>query len=140
MTKKCASCSTIKNVSEFGKNGLKKDGLQTYCKPCMKKANNTHYQKSKKKYKDNARNFKLKIRKFLAEFKTGKPCKDCNQIYPHYVMDFDHLSDKKYGIAKTIGSKSIETLMLEIAKCELVCSNCHRIRTWDRKEQTKLGR
>ena len=67
----------------------------------------------------------------------NKPCQDCNQRFPHYVMDFDHVRGlKKYNVASLASStKSWETVQAEIDKCDLVCSNCHRIRTWARGKQ-----
>jgi hypothetical protein len=47
-------------------------------------------------------------------------------------MDFDHVGeDKLMNIAKMAGL-SWARIEAEIAKCEVVCSNCHRIRTWQR--------
>lgn len=61
------------------------------------------------------------------------PCKDCGQNFPPYVMDFDHVSGiKKFSIANKVGG-TWKALTEEIAKCEVVCSNCHRIRTWQRR-------
>lgn len=63
------------------------------------------------------------------EQEKSKPCKDCGKSYPYYVMDFDHVRGEK---RKNLGAVYIwkrETLEAEIAKCDLVCSNCHRIRT-----------
>ena len=59
------------------------------------------------------------------------PCMDCGVRYPHYVMDFDHRDrdDKEYNLAAIHKSASVEKLMKEIAKCDVVCANCHRIRT-----------
>lgn len=59
------------------------------------------------------------------------PCKDCGKIYPYYVMDFDHRdkNDKINDISKMARS-SLNNLMKEIAKCDIVCANCHRIRTF----------
>jgi len=47
-------------------------------------------------------------------------------------MDFDHLRDKKYNISNMVCSDYGVALMEEIEKCELVCANCHRIRTQKR--------
>lgn len=44
-------------------------------------------------------------------------------------MDFDHLSDKTSSINKLVTNGSMKKLLVEIAKCEIVCSNCHRSRT-----------
>lgn len=56
------------------------------------------------------------------------PCMDCGNKFPPECMDFDHLGNKY----KTIGqlrSHAWETVLKEIEKCDLICSNCHRIRT-----------
>ena len=47
-------------------------------------------------------------------------------------MDFDHLRDKKFNISNSMGMPEA-ALLAEIAKCEVVCSNCHRIRTEKRR-------
>jgi hypothetical protein len=52
-------------------------------------------------------------------------------------MDFDHIDVKKQNIAKLVNSEaSIKTIKQEMAKCQLVCSNCHRLRTWLRMQQS----
>lgn len=56
------------------------------------------------------------------------PCADCGNRYPPYVMDFDHKGNKDYNVGNMKGM-SPETILLEIAKCDVVCANCHRIRT-----------
>ena len=57
------------------------------------------------------------------------PCADCGVEYPACVMDFDHKgSEKKFQISnRYVGSLS--KLLAEIGKCDVVCANCHRIRT-----------
>ncbi len=61
------------------------------------------------------------------------PCTDCGERYPYYVMDFDHLRDKARNVG-TMAQRavSLATLQLELDKCEVVCSNCHRERTQSR--------
>ncbi len=62
------------------------------------------------------------------------PCEDCNVYYPPYVMDFDHLYSKKINIAEApIRWNSVSRLLAEIDKCDVVCSNCHRVRTYLRR-------
>lgn len=59
------------------------------------------------------------------------PCTDCGGEFPPYVMDFDHKGDagKDFWILQRAGAVSRERLMNEIAKCDVVCANCHRART-----------
>lgn len=66
------------------------------------------------------------------------PCMDCNKKYPSFVMDFDHRdpSTKCFHISKpkfrTKNQK--QELIDEIMKCDVVCANCHRIRTFVKED------
>ncbi len=70
-------------------------------------------------------------RELLARAKNA-PCADCGQFFPACVMDFDHRDPaQKVGhVGRMKFTASPEELEAEIAKCDLVCANCHRIRTW----------
>lgn len=74
----------------------------------------------------------LRYRKRMAEFvraEKDKPCMDCGAKYPHYVMDFDHVRGVKVDNISAM-LVSPKKMAEEIAKCDLVCANCHRARTW----------
>lgn len=62
------------------------------------------------------------------------PCADCEHQYGPHVMDFDHVRGRKIA---NIGSGrfhgSMRALRKEIAKCDVVCSNCHREREYRRR-------
>jgi hypothetical protein len=74
-----------------------------------------------------------KIREIVIEAKN-KACLDCDRFYPSYVMTFDHVKgEKKFNIGEaTARAKSIKALLEEIDKCEVVCHNCHAVRTHGR--------
>lgn len=73
-------------------------------------------------------------RKRLQEMKEASPCTDCGVNYPYYVMQYDHVSgEKDKDLSYLITAASWERIMIEIAKCELVCANCHSIRSWRRQ-------
>ncbi len=91
-----------------------------------------HYYANKQTYIDKAYKKRQAVRDWVNNIKTITPCTDCGVKYPYYVMDFDHLTDKKVLISKVINSGSWKQTKDEIEKCELVCSNCHRIRTFNR--------
>jgi hypothetical protein len=59
------------------------------------------------------------------------PCTDCDQRFPPCVMDFDHRDgeDKTGNISIIFKHTTWARVLLEVAKCDLVCANCHRIRT-----------
>jgi hypothetical protein len=50
-------------------------------------------------------------------------------------MDFDHRSSelKESGVTRMIGRSGTERILAEVAKCDIVCANCHRARTFDRR-------
>lgn len=56
---------------------------------------------------------------------------DCGKRYPSYVMDFDHRESKIRDVSRMVSLGLGEaTVLAEIAKCDVVCSNCHRERTF----------
>jgi hypothetical protein len=66
--------------------------------------------------------------------KTGKTCTDCGGTFPPEVMQWDHLPGTiKLGeISDKMRQCSPKLIFEELAKCELVCANCHAIRTYRR--------
>lgn len=92
-----------------------------------------HYNKNKEEYYARNKMKILALKAYVESTKWNKPCVDCNCIYPPYVMDYDHLGDKLYSISDmTKRGATTKKIDQEIAKCELVCANCHRARTYDR--------
>jgi hypothetical protein len=71
---------------------------------------------------------------WMAEIKSA-PCADCGNRFEACCMDFDHVKGKKlYNVGAMFAHHYSESLIRsELDKCELVCSNCHRIRTRDRR-------
>lgn len=84
----------------------------------------------KDKNKQRQKNKRKLITEYLAEYKEKRGCADCKTKYPSYVLDFDHQGDKSFGIANwSKVTASFEKIIEEIEKCDVVCANCHRIRT-----------
>lgn len=71
-----------------------------------------------------------RLSKRIQDYKESKPCMDCGVNYPYYVMDLDHVIGTKVAGVSRMKTWSDRRLQEELAKCELVCSNCHRIRTF----------
>ena len=87
------------------------------------------FRKALEKFSGRSRRYKAAF--YVNELKSA-PCSDCKQTFDPVCMDFDHLPEfkKKYDIARmTAKGLSIQRIGEEIKKCELVCSNCHRLRT-----------
>ena len=97
-----------------------------------------HYYANRQVYIKKAKKRKKDIRSWLNNLKESEPCKDRGTYYPYYVMDYDHLRDKEADINKLLSICSMARILTEIAKCELVCSNCHRQRTFSRQNGVKI--
>ena len=87
-----------------------------------------------------ARAYRTKLRAHLHELKSS-PCADCGRRFDPVCMDFDHRPGeaKLFGIGKSLHVKR-EDLLAEIAKCDLVCANCHRIRTFRNRDHASISR
>lgn len=77
--------------------------------------------------------FRLKRAAWIQSLKDS-PCLDCGGRFRPEAMDFDHRAseEKAFAISKQPTLSEVR-ILAEIAKCDLVCSNCHRVRTADRR-------
>ena len=84
-----------------------------------------------KRINRNNRNRKQRLREMVSEYKA-RPCVDCGVQYPPYVMDLDHVrGDKDTNVAQMVSAGyAKKRIMEELLKCEVVCANCHRMRTF----------
>jgi len=132
----CRKCLTEKDSSEFykRKSGSRAGTYYSKCKECMKIRGRDYYNKNHDKQLALALIRKKKsyyIKRALINKLKNRPCSDCTKAYPYYVMDFDHKNKReKLGDIAHMTSFSLATLEKEIAKCDIVCANCHRIRTF----------
>lgn len=95
------------------------------------KSKNEHYLRNREKYIAQAIAKRKRLREILTEAKAV-PCMDCGVEYPYYVMDFDHRPGTvKIDNPGSMTNRGSERLLREeIAKCDIVCANCHRERTF----------
>lgn len=86
-------------------------------------------------------------RQMLGEIKTRRGCLDCGYREHPAALDFDHVTGEKFIEVSVMGTFSLKRIMEEVAKCEVRCYRCHRIRTaeqmrngdfpWKRKSVTE---
>lgn len=119
----CQKCLCAKPSREFTLPS-KFSSIRT-CKQCSKKEVEVRIEK---------------CRMFIAPLKE-EPCTDCGWEFEAEAMDFDHLPQhkKKQAISRLVKLGNLEALQAELKKCELVCSNCHRIRTARRRKQQETN-
>jgi hypothetical protein len=67
------------------------------------------------------------------------PCMDCGGTFHPAAMQFDHRpgTTKVADLASLARDGSTHLFGLELAKCDLVCANCHAIRTFERREEQR---
>lgn len=116
------------------KNPVRVSGkrYQSYCEDCNKQYQRKYYNNEKVRYNGNRKSRLVDLKAFVDSTKFEKPCADCGYNYPSFVMDYDHRdpSKKIYSISSMRSRRfSVENIQKEIDKCDLVCANCHRVRT-----------
>jgi hypothetical protein len=79
-------------------------------------------------------------RRLLIASAKSHPCEDCKTTFPSYCMDFDHVRGEKRIIVSWMHKYSASAVLEEIEKCDLVCANCHKLRTDSRRPRTKTKR
>jgi hypothetical protein len=138
--KKCSKCGKEKILKEFyfRKSGNRSGHPYEKCKECMKRRGRNYYHVNRNRQLKLAISrrgkYRVLMHTYLSEVKN-RPCMDCDKRYPSYVMDFDHREGeiKTNEIARMIvGGWSKNKIETEIKKCDLVCANCHKIRTFER--------
>lgn len=93
-----------------------------------------HYEQNMAKMKARALAHKAKrnvLNRALVVAAKDRPCLDCGRRFPAPLMDFDHVRGLKSANISDMAKNGVSerTLMAEIAKCDVVCAMCHRIRT-----------
>ena len=80
---------------------------------------------------------KAKRRRIMWQYKEKIGCVDCKEKYPHYVLEFDHdPKHKKSGSPTELAYQfGLTAGMEEAKKCDVVCANCHKIRTYNRNQE-----
>lgn len=134
--KKCPRCKNKKPLSDYGKNKSNKDGVQNYCRSCVKLINHQYYLKTPHLNK-NRQKYKLEnkriARDYVNDYLREHPCVDCG-VADIILLDFDHVDNNKIlAISSMISSGAkLDTIKSEISKCLVRCANCHRRITFAR--------
>jgi hypothetical protein len=134
----CTKCNTTKTVDEFSSNG---DRLNSHCKACRAKRYKDYYATDKEKNRLRERTVRKRqeAQDYVRKLKNN-PCTDCGKIYPYYNMQFDHLGDKEWNVARLVAIGATKNKIdAEVAKCELVCVLCHGDRTHQRRLDNKAS-
>jgi hypothetical protein len=132
----CTKCQIEKPEEEFYWKDKTKGVRHKACKSCSSMSRNSkaHYEKYREEYKarTKARTEQLikENREQLIHYLTDKCCVDCGEKRS-IVLQFDHRdpTEKRLDIANMIWRFKWNKVVQEIEKCDVVCANCHTIRT-----------
>ena len=138
-TKRCSRCKIDKKRAEFHTHRVKQDGLCYMCKDCQRIQDAKYYQKNKHKVRDNKNRKVQHNQKKLLEYLSLHGCIDCGNEDKR-ILEFDHIRmDKTRNIGILVHQGyAWERVLEEIAKCEVVCPNCHRLRTYERVDSYRV--
>ena len=141
---RCPRCDRDLPLGSFDFRDAEKTRIQSYCRERAKAAWRDWYSKDGNRERHcrlvgKRRRARIgRHRVMVQEFKQ-LPCADCGKTFPPEVMDFDHIREKRLEVSRLLYVSGTAALLEEIGKCEVVCANCHRIRTKRRPtERLKL--
>jgi hypothetical protein len=134
--RKCYRCGKRKPIEEFAWRRRAKGQRDSFCRPCRSAYGRKHYEANKQRYIDQAAESKHRLNlertRYLIRYFKCHPCVDCGEHNP-VVLEFDHLRDKSFTIGQALLKRRWKTVLEEMEKCDVVCANCHRLRTAKRR-------
>jgi len=109
----CSQCHTRKPKSAFYTSKVDStEYIRGECKEC---------------HKDNVKDREKRLKSWLVDYKKKRSCSRCG-FEDYRALQFHHLGDKEMGVFEMADQGyALETIRAEIAKCELLCANCHSI-------------
>ena len=140
-TLRYSRCGETKVEHEFAWRRRRILQRDTYCRACRAEYGREHYLRNRQRYIDQEaarkRDRRIERTHRLLEYFRDHPCVDCGETDP-IVLEFDHLADKDFDIGTSLDRRPWEAILAEIAKCEVVCANCHRRRTAIRRQSVRV--
>ena len=110
----CANCHRIRTQQ------------RQVARPVMRRGTSIGLDRKREQWRAQAR---------LLDGLRDRPCVDCGECFPPCAMDFDHRDPnaKRSAVTRMIGRAGTARILDEVAKCDIVCANCHRLRTFERR-------
>lgn len=152
--KRCTRCHQIKPIeSGFHRSGQASCGYNPRCKACAmelqrayiakrggpsKQRSREAYFKDREKNLDGARRRRQEHLAWWESIQGNRVCIHCGETHPA-CLDYHHRdpSTKTHNLSRMIRSSTKEAILAEIAKCDVLCSNCHRKLHWTGQPQDR---
>ena len=139
--KRCAVCGQDRPLEQFAIKEAAKRTRASRCKPCQREYARVWYARNAARHRANVSISRAARRRRLRELVVAAKsvrCADCGHRHAPESMDFDHVRGSKVDtISRLIMTGAEAALRDEIAKCDVVCANCHRLRTLARRLATQ---
>lgn len=129
--RRCGRCQESKPLDDFAWRRKARGQRDNYCRPAVLRTSRSTIGLIGGDISTRPRRKKALVAErlvYLMAFLAEHPCVDCGEGDP-VVLESDHLRDKEFCIGKGFWDRSWQSVLDEIAKCEVVCANCHRRRT-----------
>lgn len=135
--KRCPRCERDLHLEAFDFRDAARTRPQSYCRDCAKAAWRDWYSRDVNRERHcqlvgKRRRARIKRHREMIRSIKQQPCADCRRTFPPEAMDFDHIGEKRIEVSRLVYVAGTAALLAEIEKCEVVCANCHRIRTMRR--------
>jgi hypothetical protein len=111
------------------------------CTECKRRLRNAWAERNRAYLADRQRERVQGCRERLRDYKESNPCLDCGKNKPWYLMEFDHVHGRGPGdstVGSLVGQGTWSKIEAEMGKCDLVCVECHAIRTHFRAVEAGL--
>lgn len=131
--KRCGICRVSRPVDHFHRRGA--SGRQGICRDCRKKTDSERYAANPVAHALLRTKRRKDISLWAFELKRGQPCTDCGLVFHPAAMQWDHTGTNKIEPVAEMSNRGVSKtkILAEIAKCEIVCANCHAVRTFERR-------
>jgi 5-methylcytosine-specific restriction endonuclease McrA len=134
--KQCGKCRQTLPLDGFNRLG---DGRQHWCRECFRKYFRARGALHLQQVREAKRRHRRAAKAYVLDYLSSRLCADCGEP-DVVVLEFDHVGAKEADVAVLVAEgQSIARIEREVAQCEVVCANCHRRRTAERRPRRPLA-
>ena len=140
--RRCGRCGEDLPTANFNRHAT---GYQWWCRECFRAYFRARGEVHREQSREARRRRRREVRAFLDDYLRSHACAECGEADP-IVLEFDHVGAKRGHVAVLAGGGiSMRGIKRELVNCEVVCVNCHRVRSaraqqWWRSDPAAVNR